>query len=341
VDDGVHVGEALVVDDAMAHGPPMVATFAVVLGLMLVGRVLARVGIAGDRVADALNRLAITVCFPAVILQHAPGLRLEPSLLLVPMIAWSVIAAGVVVGVVLHRRGLAIGPAVAVALGLGFGNTAFLGYTLVPALVGDAESAAALPIAVVFDQLGSFIGVSIVGLLGVSLAAGGPRPGLAVVMRRIFAFPPFIALVVGVSVMPATPPDVVAMPLLWLGRALLPAMAVAVGLRLRLRVPNADRGPLVGVVVGKLVAMPALALMLAVLLGLDGTARQVVVLQAGMPVMVTIGALLTFANVADRDYYVGLLPFQSNFDPAHDAFKKFVGPLLDDKGVFVFDFVVL
>jgi predicted permease len=35
-----------------------------------------------------------------------------------------------------------------------------------------------------------------------------------------------------------------------------------------------------------------------VLLGLDGTARQVVVLQAGMPVMVTIGALLTIADVA-------------------------------------------
>jgi len=298
VDDGVHVGEALVVDDAMAHGPDMVATFAVVLGLMLVGRVLARLGIAGDRVADTLNRLAITVCFPAVILQHAPGLRLEPSLLLVPVIAWAVIAAGVVTGIVLHRRGLAIGPAVAVALGLGFGNTAFLGYTLVPALVGDAEAAAALRIAVVSDQLGSFIGVSTIGLLGVSLAGGGPRPGPAAMLRRILAFPPFIALVVGVSVMPATPPDVVAVPLVWLGRALLPTMAVALGLRLRLQVPAADRGPLVGVVVGKLVAMPALALLLALLLGLDGTARQVVVLQAGMPVMVTIGALLTFAGVA-------------------------------------------
>jgi predicted permease len=262
------------------------------------GRLLALGGLAGDRVADALNRAAIAVCFPAVILQHAPGLRLEPSLLLVPVIAWAVIAAGIVVGAVLHRRGLGIGPAVAVALGLGFGNTAFLGYTLVPALVPADVGDEALRVAVVSDQLGSFIGVSTVGLVGVSLAGGGPRPTLAVMLRRILVFPPFIALVVGVTVMPATPPDVVAIPLLWLGRALLPAMAIALGLRLRLTVPHADRGPLAIVVVGKLVAMPAFAWLLATALGLDDTARQVVVLQAGMPVMVTIGALLTFAGVA-------------------------------------------
>jgi predicted permease len=282
----------------MAHGSGVVTTFATVLGLMVLGRWLAHLGVAGDRVADRLNHAAIAVFFPAVILQHAPGLHLEPALLLVPVIAWAVIAAGIGVGVVLHRRGLAIGPAVAVALGLGFGNTAFLGYTLVPALVPADVGDEALRIAVVSDQLGSFIGVSTVGLLGVSLADGGPRPGLAVMLHRILVFPPFIALIVGITVMPAAPPDVIAVPLTWLGRALLPAMAVALGLRLRFVVPHADRAPLVGVVVGKLVAMPALALVLALLFGLDDTTRQVVVLQAGMPVMVTIGALLTFANVA-------------------------------------------
>jgi malate permease and related proteins len=291
-------GRALVVDDPVAHGQRVFSTFAIVLGLMVVGRALAWLGVAGDRVADVLNRAAIAVFFPALILQHAPGLHLEPALLLVPVVAWAVIAAGVVTGVLLHRRGLAIGPAVAVALGLGFGNTAFLGYTLVPALVPADVGDEALRIAVVSDQLGSFIGVSTVGLLAVSLAAGGPRPGLAEMLRRIVVFPPFIALVIGVTVMPATPPDLVAVPLLWLGRALLPAMAIALGLRLRFVVPHADRAPLIGVVVGKLLAMPALALLLALLLGVDGTARQVVVLQAGMPIMVTIGALLTFANVA-------------------------------------------
>lgn len=49
--------------------------------------------------------------------------------------------------------------------------------------------------------------------------------------------------------------------------------------------------------------------------------------------------ILTFANLADRDYYVGN-DHAKPFDPAHERFKQLVGPLLDGgaDGVFVFDF---
>ena len=55
------------------------------------------------------------------------------------------------------------------------------------------------------------------------------------------------------------------------------------------------------------------------------------------------GFIVTFKNESDRDYYVGK-PFSADFDPAHDEFKQFVGPLLSiDQngkldGVIVFDF---
>eukprot|EP01113_Clastostelium_recurvatum_P018706 TRINITY_DN22030_c0_g1_i1.p1 TRINITY_DN22030_c0_g1~~TRINITY_DN22030_c0_g1_i1.p1 ORF type:complete len:147 (+),score=31.92 TRINITY_DN22030_c0_g1_i1:90-530(+) len=53
------------------------------------------------------------------------------------------------------------------------------------------------------------------------------------------------------------------------------------------------------------------------------------------------GYIVTFSSVADRNYIVGE-PFYHPFDPYHDAFKKFVGPLLDPQDpVFVFDFSVL
>ena len=57
----------------------------------------------------------------------------------------------------------------------------------------------------------------------------------------------------------------------------------------------------------------------------------------------TQGYIVTFKSAEDRDYYVGK-PFFADFDPAHDAFKQLVGPLLDTDdqgkvtGVFVFDF---
>lgn len=56
------------------------------------------------------------------------------------------------------------------------------------------------------------------------------------------------------------------------------------------------------------------------------------------------GFLVTFTSESDRDYYVGKNP--NDFDPAHDAFKKFVHPRLDVEtkikvtGAFVFDFTV-
>eukprot|EP01098_Paradermamoeba_levis_P005939 TRINITY_DN2476_c0_g1_i2.p1 TRINITY_DN2476_c0_g1~~TRINITY_DN2476_c0_g1_i2.p1 ORF type:complete len:101 (-),score=17.34 TRINITY_DN2476_c0_g1_i2:15-317(-) len=51
----------------------------------------------------------------------------------------------------------------------------------------------------------------------------------------------------------------------------------------------------------------------------------------------TQGFITTFSSVEDRNYYVGQ-PFFSPYDPHHDAYKKFVVPLLD--GSFIFDFTV-
>jgi hypothetical protein len=48
----------------------------------------------------------------------------------------------------------------------------------------------------------------------------------------------------------------------------------------------------------------------------------------------------TFASEGDRNYYIGE-PVHSDprhFDPAHAAFKEFIGPLLKPEGVLVFDF---
>ena len=51
--------------------------------------------------------------------------------------------------------------------------------------------------------------------------------------------------------------------------------------------------------------------------------------------------MLRFASEGDRNYYCGgpIVTDAALYDPAHDAFKHFVGPLLADAtGVLVFDF---
>jgi hypothetical protein len=53
--------------------------------------------------------------------------------------------------------------------------------------------------------------------------------------------------------------------------------------------------------------------------------------------------VVTFKSEGDRNYYVGKVIVQKdgNYDPSHDAFKKFVGPFLrENGGVVVFDYDV-
>lgn len=52
------------------------------------------------------------------------------------------------------------------------------------------------------------------------------------------------------------------------------------------------------------------------------------------------GFIVTFKSQGDRNYYVGT-PVVTNpayYDPAHQKFKTFVGPLLDKNGALVFDY---
>jgi hypothetical protein len=52
------------------------------------------------------------------------------------------------------------------------------------------------------------------------------------------------------------------------------------------------------------------------------------------------GFIVTFKSQGDRNYYVGqpVVTDPSFYDPVHQAFKDFVGPMLDRNGAFVFDF---
>ncbi|RKR75974.1 Dabb family protein [Frondihabitans australicus] len=55
--------------------------------------------------------------------------------------------------------------------------------------------------------------------------------------------------------------------------------------------------------------------------------------------VVDLGFIVTFASEGDRNYYVGqpVVTDPAYFCAAHDAYKAFVGPLLDD--VIVFDLI--
>ncbi len=259
--------------------------------LLVGGALLGRALPAREPTADLLNAFVVRFCLPAAVLLHVPGLALEPALLAVAAVPWLLLAAAVAVIALACRllRALAATRPVLLLL-VPLGNTSFLGYPMVEGLLGRE----ALPYAVIYDQFGSFLIVSTYGLW-VLAHAGASAPSARAIARRILLFPPFPALLLALA-LPGPLPPWLQPPLALLSACILPLALLAVGLRLRLRLPAADRLALLVGLSLKLLALPALAWALAAVLGLTGLAHAAVVLEAAMPPMITAAALAAEAR---------------------------------------------
>lgn len=266
------------------------------IGLMMaLGWGLRRAGVFDEAAAEPLNRFVIWICLPALVLQHVPTLQWQPALLGLALIPWAILAVTSAAVLLLGRLAGWPRPVVGVLLLLvPLGNTSFLGYPLVAALLGPE----AVRYAVVYDQFGSFLILTLFGLPVLALYSGSGRPRLGELLRRVVLFPPFLALLV--ALLPVEHPQALREVLALVGAALVPVVTFAVGLQLRLKPPGEQLAPLALGLVLKLAFGPLLALALAKLLALPAGPREVAVLEAAMPTMITAGALAISAGLAPR-----------------------------------------
>ena len=271
--------------------------FALMLAMLGLGMLFARLRVLPANAADTLNLLVLYVCLPAAILVNVPKLRFEASLIGLVVLPWLV--AGVAwVSVQLLSRRLRFRrdeTTVLVLLAM-LGNTSYVGFPMVEALLGPQ----ALPWAVVYDQFGTFLLLSTVGMVVLAQGSGGSRPSLRAIALRILRFPPTWALVLGLTVMPEHPPTWIAQALQRLADVLVMLVMLAVGLGIQLRLPRDEIAPLATGLALKLVLLPLVSLPLAWLLGLRDGMLAVGVLETAMPPMVTAAALAISHNLAPR-----------------------------------------
>lgn len=273
------------------------SSYILILLLIALGWLLARLRVLPEASAEVLNRVVIMLCLPALILIHLPGLEPSWSLLPLVLIPWALLGLTVITILPLARwLKLSREATAALLVLIPLGNTSFLGFPLVEALLGPQ----ALPLAVVYDQFGSFLIVCTHVLFVVGWYSAGANPTPVSMLRRVISFPPFIALVLALVLGNAWFPG-------WLDEItrrfadmLLPLVTLAIGLSLKLKLPAGERLPLAIGLVGKLLALPAAALALALLFGAEGDIAKVAVLESAMPPMITAAALLTGAGLALR-----------------------------------------
>lgn len=271
------------------------SAYLTILALIAVGYLMARARLFPAAAPEVLNRVVLYLCLPALILIHVPTLEPSWSLLPLVLIPWLLLAVTIAVVLPLSRL-LALPREVTAALLvlIPLGNTSFLGFPLIDALLGPEF----IRLAVVYDQFGSFLIVCTHVLFVIGWYGEGDNPSFRVMARRIVGFPPFLALILALALGNAWLPEWGEVLVHRFADMLLPLVTLAIGMSLKLRlVPDYRLGLVIGLV-GKLLVLPALALGLAWLFRADAGVATVAVLESAMPPMITAAALLASARLA-------------------------------------------
>jgi hypothetical protein len=269
--------------------------FLVIVGLLGVGRLCSLLPVFPREADKALSQFVIHVSLPALILVQVRRLAIDATVLAPILMPWGMLVASA--GIILlaarlfHWSRASTG---ALLLIVPLGNTSFLGIPMVELFLGPE----AIPYAVVYDQLGSFLALATYGSVIVATYGPSPTPPSAgAVMARVVSFPPSLALIVAIACRGATFPEALDGALQRLADTLVPVVMVAVGLQLRFRLAPAMLQQAAFGLAVKMLAAPALALAATWSIAAGSLAVRTSVLEAGMPPQISAGAVAIAAGL--------------------------------------------
>ncbi len=263
---------------------------------ILIGLALQRVHV--FRAApEVLNAWVIWVALPAVILHYLPQIRFSSELIGLVVVPWALLVLAAALVLAAGRLfGWSRNTVGALLMLVPLGNTSFLGIPMLQALLGDES----IPYALVYDQAGSFLAVVLYLPFVAAFYAGEGHFSWRRVVHKMFTFPPMIAALFTFVTWSLERPLWLETNLIRLADTLVPVAMVAVGLQLRLRLPEGLSAPFAFGMAVKMGLMPLAALGLVHGLGMSGLAAQTALLEAAMPTMITAGAVAASHNLQPR-----------------------------------------
>ncbi|MEI6126187.1 MAG: AEC family transporter [Pseudomonadota bacterium] len=269
--------------------------FLITASYLTIGVILRRIPQVNSETGNVLNSFVIHVSLPAVVLLKIPELSFSSDLLTPALLPWVMLGVSSAAVLCLSKlfawQRQVTG---SLLLLVPLGNTSFLGIPMVKAFFGDGG----VPYAVLYDQLGSFLALATYGSIIIAAYGEASAPTLKQAAKKIITFPPFIALLGAFAFRPLQYPAIAVSMLQALGATLVPVVMIAVGFQLTLCLSKESRAPLIAGLVLKLAVAPAFALVLCRALGLEGEAVRVSIFEAGMPPMVSAGALAMLAGLS-------------------------------------------
>lgn len=272
------------------------SNIAVVVIALIIGLLLQRTKRFPENAASTLNLYVIYVALPALILAEIPTLSFSHEALIPVVAAWAIMLLSAVL-TWYTARAMKWPRALTGALMLlvPLGNTGFVGIPLIEAHLGSK----AIPYAILYDQLGTFVALNTYGIVIACYYSSGSTSA-AKILRSILIFPPFIALILAFAASAFVYPEWLAAALARISSTLVPVVMVAVGLQWRLTLSPEYLSPLIVGLVYILFVSPAVVWLGLWLLGIEGLVAQVVILEAAMPAMISAGVLAISHNLVPR-----------------------------------------
>lgn len=262
--------------------------FVLVIGLIAVGSLMRRSKIFPENTADVLNRFVLNVSLPAIIMISIPNLPMDTSAIWPVAIHWLVFPLHILLifglqKVFRFRRSVFASMLIVTTLG----NTAFLGIPMIKTFFRED----AIAYAVLYDQLGSGLGFILFGAFVLPRFTGAEKRSLKDILIGLLTFPAFVGLALGFLFMLYPLPEVVNHFLSQLAATLIPCAMVAVGFQMKYRLKTDELKPLFVGLALKLFLLPLLVLSALWSFEVETTSAYVAMMQAGMPPMVTAGAM--------------------------------------------------
>lgn len=265
---------------------------------LLIGMAIRRLPDFSDETGNILNVFVIYISLPALVFLKIPQLVFSQELLVPALMPWGLLLFSATLIVLFSKMfGWNRATTGCLLLIVPLGNTSFLGVPMVRAFFGESG----IPYALLYDQLGSFLALATYGSLILALYGGGEdRLSITKIAKKVFTFPPFIALVLALPLasQSVSYPPLATDLLQMLAATLVPLVMIAVGFQLRLRLSRDVTWQMTVGLAIKLLMAPAAALLFCRLFGLEGEAVQVSIFEAGMPPMVSAGALAILAGLS-------------------------------------------
>lgn len=268
---------------------------ALIVALLALGQLLRRTKDFPEDAPRILTSFVVYVSLPALILVHIPKVTLAADAAAPVAVAWGILAVS---AMIVWSAARAIGwdrsTTGALMLVVPLGNTSFLGIPMVETFFGKEG----VPYAILYDQLGTFLALATYGAVVQAVYAGKERPTVSGVLKKVVTFPPFIALAVAFVLRPWTQPAGLENALKAVAASLVPIAMVAVGLRMRIRLPPGQASPFAFGLFIKLILAPLIVL--AVCRGFtgNGLSVRVAIFESGMPPQTTAWIVAMAAGLA-------------------------------------------